>query len=45
VQDQKSGFKGDMWASDMVFDADFPTNIFSNENLVREPRQLGWWKK
>jgi hypothetical protein len=44
-QDQKSGFRGDMWASDVVFDAEFPTNIFSNENLLREPRQLGWWKK
>ena len=44
VDDKKSGFKGDMWASDMLFDPEFPTSIFSNENLLREPRQLGWWK-
>ncbi len=44
IQDLKSGFKGDMWASDMRFEPGFPTTIFNNENLLREPRQLGWWK-
>jgi hypothetical protein len=44
VQDLKSGFRGDMWASEMDFNPGFPTTIFSTENLLREPRQLGWWK-
>jgi len=43
VSDLKSGFKGDMWASDIVFDANWPTTIFSDATLVREPRKLGFW--
>ncbi len=44
VQDLKSGFRGDMWASNVQFNPTWPTNIFSNETLVREPRQLGFWQ-
>jgi hypothetical protein len=44
VQDLKSGFRGDMWASDVQMEPGFPNSIFNNDNLLREPRQLGWWK-
>jgi hypothetical protein len=44
VVDLKSGFRGDMWASNMDFQPSFPDSIFNNDNLLREPRQLGWWK-
>jgi len=44
VQDLKSGFRGDMWASNVQFNPTWPSNIFSNETLVREPRQLGFWQ-
>lgn len=43
VQDLSSGFKGDMWASDVEFNPKWPKNIFSNETLMREPRDLGFW--
>ena len=26
------------------FNPKWPTNIFSNETLLREPRQLGFWE-
>jgi Outer membrane lipoprotein-sorting protein len=44
VQDLQSGFKGDMWASNVQFNPKWPTNIFSNETLLREPRGLGFWE-
>ncbi len=44
VQDLTSGFRGDMWASDIQFNPNWPHNIFSNETLMREPRQLGFWE-
>src|SRR5262249_30669044 len=44
VQDLQSGLKGDMWASNVQFNPKWPTNIFSNETLLREPRQIGFWE-
>jgi hypothetical protein len=44
LEDKKSGFKGDMWLSNLQFDPGFPTSIFTNDTLVREPRKLGFWK-
>jgi hypothetical protein len=44
VDDKKSGFKGDMWLSDLQFNPNFPAAIFTNDTLVREPRKLGFWK-
>ena len=28
----------------LQFDPGFPTSIFTNDTLVREPRKLGFWK-
>jgi len=44
VDDKKSGFKVDMWLSNLQFDPNFPTSIFTNDTLVREPHALGFWK-
>ena len=44
VTDKKSGFRGDMWLSDLQIDPDWPQNMFSNDWLVREPRKLGFWR-
>ena len=44
VQDLQSGFKGDMWASNVQFNPEWPADIFNNATLLREPRQLGFWK-
>ena len=43
VQDFKSGFKGDMWASNVEYDPKWPTTIFSDATLLREPRKIGFW--
>ena len=43
VQDFKSGFKGDMWATNVEYDPKWPTNIFSDATLIREPRKIGFW--
>ena len=43
VLDFKSGFKGDMWASNIEYDPKWPDNIFSDATLVREPRKIGFW--
>jgi hypothetical protein len=43
VADLKSGFKGDMWASNVEFDPKWPPTIFSDATLVREPRKIGFW--
>lgn len=44
VRDFQSGFRGDMWASEVQFNPAWPTDIFNTETLKRQPHQVRFWE-
>ena len=45
AEDFNTGFKASMWASNIEYNPAWPTNIFSNDTLLREPHKLNFWGK